>query len=104
MSKAYIGEKVIYAEKSEHEYVHVAFIDGENLIVSEGGQLLIPAGKKGVWNKEKATHELVPFYDAPEQWNFVYDNKNPNIEVGVYHRSHDGLPELFENVDGDEAA
>ena len=40
---------------------------------------------------------------APAMWNFVYENKNPNVDIGVHKNENGKLPELFENVDGEVA-
>ena len=92
----YKGEKVVYQELDNHEFVHVDIIDGKKLYISEGGELRIADGMR--WcNKASG---LVPKYDAPAKWNFVYENKNPNVEPAAYHISNNKLPELLENVNG----
>jgi len=102
----YNGHKVAYIENADHLYAHVAVIDGDQVAVTDGGQLVITdkfSRKQSNWNSDE--QKLVTAYEAyaPAKWNFVYDNKNPDVEAGV-HKIEDGkLPELFENVDGEVA-
>lgn len=91
----YIGDKVIFQELPQHEYVHIQIVDGIYLTISDGGELRIPTGKR--WSNEAGT--TVVRYDTPVKWNFVYENKNPGLKPAAYKRDHPGLPEMFPNVE-----
>lgn len=75
----HIGSKIAYKELGSHTYVHVDDVDGERLVITEGGQLQIHDGKT---------------VDAPAQWNFVYDL----ISNGVYTERSALLPTLHRNI------
>lgn len=78
---AYTGQKIIFAEKLSHEYLHVEMVDGDKIKITPGG-------------------ELLTYGQPPALWNFVYENKNPGINIGVHHKDTAGLPELYPNVAG----
>jgi hypothetical protein len=100
----YIGEKVAYLIDGGHKYAHVAIVDGDKVIIEDSGLLVIvdTGSPRQKWSS--ALNKTVKYFDTdePELWNFIYDNKNPDIAVGVHYVGN--LPELFPNIEGEKDA
>lgn len=69
---------VLYRELPEHEYLHVARLDGEKLEVNEAGELLIFDRVRFKWND--AAQGVVPrrYYDKAAGWGFT------DLKPGAY--------------------
>ena len=87
----YNGQKVAYIENEDHLYAHVAIVDGDKVEITDSG-LLVLRDNYFAYKGDSI---------APAKWNFVYENKNPGVDVGVHKNENGKLPELFENVDGE---
>ena len=95
----YIGSKVAVLEAAEHEYVHVYDVDGDNIVIDENGFLGIKEGFT-LGDFENGTFERKPVYFHPAGWNFVDNNKNPDVEAAVYLGTDDRLPTIYPNCSG----
>jgi len=89
----YNGHKVAYIENADHLYAHVAIVDGDKVEITDSGLLVIRD------NYFAYKGDSI----APAKWNFVYENKNPDVAVGVHKIENGKLPELLDNVDGEAA-
>ena len=78
---AYYGKKVAYVELAQNEYVNIVMVDGDRVVITDEGQLIVTIGTDRF---------------APECWDFV--RAKSDIKYGLYLKGGALVPKLHPTI------